>query len=141
MADHPNKGPMKRYTVRLLAVMTVYILALVGGQLAMREGLLSDAAAFPIALVCGLCITAVFLVIGALIVEMKDEFLKMLMVRQTLIATGIALGAAAMHGFLSEFGIVDRVDAYWWPVVFFAGLFVGQIANRITYGTWGTTLR
>ena len=138
---NPNRVAMRRYTVRLMSVMTIYVLALVGGQLAMQQGLLPDAAAFPVALVCGLCVASVFLIIGALIVDMKDEFLRMLMVRQTLIATGIALGAAAMHGFLTAFDVVPRLDAFWWPMAFFAGLFVGQIANRITYGTWGVWLK
>ena len=141
MGTNPNQAAMRRYTVRLMSVMTVYVVALIGGLLAMRHGLLPDAAAFPIALVCGLCVASVFLIIGALIVEMKDEFMRMLLVRQTLIATGIALGAAAMHGFLTTFDVVARIDAFWWPVAFFGGLFVGQVANRITYGTWGVCLK
>ena len=33
--------------------------------------------------------------------------------------------------------LVMHVDAYWWPVAWFLGLFIGAVANRIEYGTWG----
>ncbi|WP_265569725.1 hypothetical protein [Sphingomicrobium nitratireducens] len=138
MATNPNRAAARRYTIRLLAVMTVYVAALVGGQLAMKNGLLPDTAAIAIALVCGLCIALTFFVMGRFMVEMQDEFLRMLMVRQTLIAAAFALSLAAFHGFLSDFDAIPRVDAYWWPVLFFIGQFIGQVSNRLTYGTWGS---
>lgn len=136
--SNPSRAAMKRYVWRLLAVMVIYVTALIGGQFAMKAGLLAPQAAIAIALVCGLCIVFTFVIMGRLMVETQDEFMRLLFVRQALIASGFALSLAAMHGFLSEFEIVDRIDAYWWPVLFFVGQFIGQIANRVTYGTWGT---
>lgn len=133
----PNRAAMSRYTWRLMSIMAVYVTALIGGQFAMKYDLLGPVAAIPIALICGLCIVLTFVVMGRLIVEIQDEFVRMLFVRQSLIAAGFGFSLAAIHGFLSEFGVIDRVDAYWWPVLFFVGQFVGQISNRITYGTWG----
>ncbi|AUX68557.1 hypothetical protein CHX26_02650 [Porphyrobacter sp. HT-58-2] len=129
---------MKRYVWRLMAVMTVYAGALVGGQFAMQAGLLGPQAAVAIALVCGLCIALTFVIMGRLMIETEDEFMRLLFVRQTLIASGFALSLAAIHGFLSDFEIIAQIDAYWWPVLFFAGQFIGQVANRMKYGTWGT---
>jgi len=127
----------KRYTRRLLAIMVVYLTALIGGQLAIKEGIVPASTAIPIAVTSGLCIVLTFVVMGRLMVEMQDEFLRMLFVRQTLIAAGFALSLAAIHGFLTDFDLADHIDAYWWPVLFFAGQFIGQVANRIQYGTWG----
>ncbi len=76
-------------------------------------------------------------IMGRLMVETQDEFMGLLFVRQTLIASGIALSLAAIHGLMSDFDLVKRIDAYWWPVLFFIGQFVGQVANRVKYGTWG----
>jgi len=138
MSSNPSRAAMKRYVWRLMAVIAVYASALVGGQLAMKAGLLGPQAAIAIALVCGLCIALTFVIMGRLMIETQDEFMRLLFVRQTLIAAGFALSLAAVHGFLSDFDIISRIDAYWWPVLFFAGQFLRQIANRVQYGTWGS---
>ena len=137
MTPNPSRAAMRRYVWRLTAVMTVYATALVGGQFAMQAGLLGAEAAIAIALACGLCIALTFVIMARLMIETQDEFMRLLLVRQTLIASGFALSLAAIHGFLSDFDIIARIDAYWWPVLFFAGQFLGQIANRVQYGTWG----
>ena len=56
---------------------------------------------------------------------------------QIVIATGFALSICAVHGFLSSFDVLPKTDLYWAPVLWFAGLGVGQLANRVRYGTWG----
>ena len=129
---------MNRYVRRLMSIMVVYVTALIGGQFAMKAELLGPMTAIPIALICGLSIALTFFIMGRLMVETNDEFMRLLFVRQSLIASGFALSLAAIHGFLSEFELIDRIDAYWWPVLFFVGQFVGQVANRLKYGTWGT---
>lgn len=128
---------MQRYTRRIGGIMVVYVTALIGGQMAMKAGLLPPMAAIPIALICGLSIALTFFVMGRLMVETQDEFVRLLFVRQTLIASGFALSLAAIHGFLSDFDLIARIDAYWWPVLFFMGQFIGQVSNRLKYGTWG----
>lgn len=138
MSSNPSRAAMRRYVWRLMSVMTIYAAVLVGGQFAMRAGLLGPQAAVAIALVCGLCIALTFVIMGRLMIETEDEFMRLLFVRQTLIASGFALSLAAIHGFLSDFEIIAQIDAYWWPVLFFAGQFIGQVANRMKYGTWGT---
>lgn len=82
-------------------------------------------APIPIAFVCGLCIALIFVIMGCLMAETQDEFMRLLLVRQTLIASGFALSCAAIHGFMSDFDFVQRIDAYWWPVLFFIGQFAG----------------
>ncbi|QDP19418.1 hypothetical protein [Sphingomonas xanthus] len=136
----PNKLAQRRYLWRILAVVTVYMVAVVIGGRLHHAGQLSPAGAVAAALVPGLCIAATFWAIGRFIVELEDEFMRMLMVRQSLIATAFALSIAAIHGFLSSFDLVARIDAYWWPVSWFFGLGIGAAANRIRYGTWGQCL-
>ena len=85
----------------------------------------------------GLAVVGIFWAIGRLIVEEKDEFIRMLIVRQALIATGFALGLATIWGFLEFAGVVPHLDAYWVAIVWFFGQFVGAVSNRITYGSWG----
>lgn len=138
MAENSNRAAMKRYTRRLAAIMLVYVGAIFLGVSAKESGALEGALLYVAAIVPGICILAVFWAMGRIMIELKDEFIRMLMVRQTLIATAFALGLAAIHGFLTIFGLTEKIDAFWWPTLFFLGLFVGQVANRIKYGTWGT---
>lgn len=90
-----------------------------------------------LAILPGLAISGMFWAIGRLIIEETDEFIRMLTIRQTLIASALALSAASIWGFLESADLVPHLDAYWIAVVWFAGLFVGAVANRIEHGTWG----
>lgn len=94
-------------------------------------------ARFVLALLPGLAISGNFWAIGRLIVEEQDEFLRMLIIRQSLIASALALTTASVWGFLESADMVVHVDAYWFAIIWFFGLGVGAIFNRIQYGTWG----
>ena len=59
------------------------------------------------------------------------------MVRQTLWASGFALSVATVWGFLENFDLVEHVDAYSVAIVWFFGLGVGGIVNKLTIGEPG----
>jgi hypothetical protein len=67
-------------------------------------------------------------------VEEGDEYLRMLMVRQTLWASAFALSLATVWGFLEAFELVDHIESYYIAVVWFFGLGVGAIMNKLTLG-------
>ncbi|MEJ7777198.1 MAG: hypothetical protein WKF52_07445 [Sphingomicrobium sp.] len=56
------------------------------------------------------------------------------MVRQMLIASGIAMVVATIYGFLENYGLVPHVPAFYLSVLFFAGLGVGSLVNWLTVG-------
>ncbi len=121
----------------MMVVMVVYVLVIIGGSFAKNEGLLNDAATILVAIVSGLCVAGVFWAIGRLIVEEEDEYLRMLVVRQSLIATGFALSIASIHGFLAIFEVLPKTDLFWVPMLWFAGLAIGAASNRLKFGSWG----
>lgn len=127
----------RRYVIRMALLMGAYLLILFGVTSRFHNGGVDSTQAFILALLPGLPIVGVFWAIGRLLIELNDEFMRMLMVRQIIIAAGFSMSIAAVHGFLSTFEVVSKVDAYWWPVAFFFGLFIGQVANYLKYGTWG----
>jgi len=90
--------------------------------------------AYAAAIVPALLIIGVFVAIGRYLLEERDEFVRMLMIRQTLIASALALSVATIWGFLENFGLVARVDAYWLVVVWFGGLGLGRCLNTLTIG-------
>ena len=136
-----GKSPARRrYLARLAIFVTVYMASLVAAVTLIRQHHVTGAPAWALALVPGLAVVGYFWTIGMYIVEQRDEFVRMLMVRQTLIATGFALSVASVWGFLEQFALVGHVEAYWIVVVWSFGLLLGLLSNRLTHGAWGECL-
>ena len=119
----------KRYTHRVLTLMTAYAALLVLANLLFERTEPTGAAAWGIALLPALPVIGVFFVIGRLLVELSDEYVRMLMVRQTLVATATMLALATAYGFLEDFGLTPHLPAYYAAVLWFAGLGVGGCLN------------
>ncbi|ANU06900.1 hypothetical protein [Paraurantiacibacter namhicola] len=127
----------KRYLVRIAAAMVIYIASLFAAETFIEDGGLSGAPAYILASIPGLSFAAVIWAFGALIVEEQDEFFRLLYVRQGLIATTIALTAAAVWGFLETYMPVEHIRAFWWPTLWCGGIAVGAVFNKVKYGTFG----
>ncbi len=133
-----SKGEVNRRYIKRIALFTsLYLATLALATFASREYSPPLELRTFLSTLPGLAIAGMFWAIGRLIVEQTDEFIRMLTIRQSLWATGFALSAASVWGFLEQADIVIHVDAYWWAVVWFFGLGVGAVINRIQYGTWG----
>lgn len=129
--------PSHVYIGRVALCMMFYLMTLFMAEHLIEDRGLGGWMAAILAALPGLSFAGLVWVYGALIVEEKDEFLRMLHVRQGLIATGIALTLAAVWGFLETYYIVDHVAAFWWPTIWCMGFLVGGLANIIKYGTAG----
>ena len=131
----PQSPAQRVYNRRVLVFCTAYAFALFGGVGYFRNhpgahGL----TAYVAATVPALAIIGVFFAIGRYLVEERDEYLRMLMVRQTLVATAFALSLATLWGFLTSFDLAPRIDSYYVAVVWFAGLGIGSCVNRFWAG-------
>jgi len=135
-ANQPSVSA-RRYLTRLAATMAFYLISLF-----LAEYVIEDLGVTgPIAILCatlpGLAFAGVVWIFGALIVEEKDEFIRLLHVRQGLIATGITLTCAAVWGFLERYFIVEHLEAFWWPTIWCFGVGIGAVFNKIKYDTFG----
>jgi hypothetical protein len=124
----------RRYNQRVLWLSALYGLFLVGSVYGFAHHMLSGPAAYVAAVLPALPIIGVFAAIGRYLVEEQDEYVRMLMVRQTLWASGIALSVATIWGFLESFDLVGHIDAYYIAVLWFAGLGIGACINKLTLG-------
>jgi hypothetical protein len=124
----------RRYNRRVVVASLAYAVALLGAVYAFKHHLLSGPVAWVAAALPALAIIAIFVAIGRYLVEESDEYLRMLMTRQTLWASGFALGIATIWGFLESFDLVGHVPAYAVSVLWFGGLGLGGAANRLTIG-------
>ena len=124
----------RRYVWRLAAAMLGYIATLFLAEYLIDDRGLDGPLAWVVALLPGLCVGAVFWAIARLLIEEQDEYLRSLLVRQTLVATGFTMVVATIYGFLENYRLVPHVDAFYLAVLFFGGLGVGSIVNRLTIG-------
>ena len=127
----------RRFLLRLGVSAAVLGLSVVLARHVIGQELVSGPLLWGLALIPGLAMVGIFYAYGMLIVEQKDEFIRMLVVRQLVIATGIALAFATVWGFLEEFGLVAHVYAYYVAVAWIVGFAFGGLVNRITHGAWG----
>ncbi len=125
---------MKRYTYRLLLTFCVYAIALVGANMWFRHAPPSGLLAYVVALLPALPIIGVFVVIARLLIEMRDEYVRMLLVRQSLVATGFMLSVVTGWGFLEDFGLVPHIQGYYATVLWFGGLGLGGCLNAFLEG-------
>ena len=130
-----SKSPaQRRYVMRVLAAMVGYIATLFLAEILIDDRGLSGPLAWLVALLPGLCVASVFWAIGRLLVEETDEYLRSLLVRQMLVATGLTMVIATIYGFLENYRLVGHIDAFYLTVLFFAGLGVGAVVNKLTMG-------
>jgi 4-amino-4-deoxy-L-arabinose transferase-like glycosyltransferase len=131
----PASPALRRYNKRVILFCAAYACALFGGvgYFKNHPGAHGVTAYFA-AIVPALAIIGVFFAIGRYLIEEADEYLRMLMVRQTLIATAFALSLATLWGFLNSFDLAPRIDSYYVAVVWFGGLGIGSCINKIMSG-------
>jgi hypothetical protein len=131
------KSPaIRMYLIRLFVLMSIYIITLIAAVTAFKSHAVSGIAAYALAVLPALPIIGVFWAVMRLLVEESDEFIRMMHVRQSLVATGFCLTVMTIWEFLQNFDLVPQGNggfgaAFFW----FMGLGVGALYNRITLGT------
>ena len=131
------KPAAKRNLWRTAVIMVVYMAGIFATKYLVEDQGLSGLPAYALALIPGLAIAAVFWTSWQAITETDDEFMRMLAVRQNLIAAGFAMAVASVWGTLEMFDLVPHVAAFYIVILWAVGIFVGLIVNRITHGVWG----
>lgn len=132
-----SSQPNRRFVIRLAGSAALFLVAVFAAKNLIGEGHDGGALAWVLALLPGLAMVSIFYAYGMLLIEQTDEFIRMLVIRQLVIGTGIALSFATVWGFLEEFGLVEHIYPYFVTVVWFVGFAFGGLVNRITLGAWG----
>lgn len=125
-----NLSPaMRRYNRRVLWLSILYAVLLFGVVWLFRHRPPAGPIAYVIGVLPAIPVVGFFVNMGRYLIEEQDEYLRALQVRQLLIATGIALSASTIWGFLEGFGLLPHLPAYAWAVVWLAGLGAGACIN------------
>jgi hypothetical protein len=127
----------KRYNHRVIWLSLLYAAFLLPAVYGFKHNLVPSQLKYMVAILPALPIIGIFGVIGRYLVEEQDEYVRMLMVRQILWASAFTLSIATTWGFLDNFGLVGHADGYWIVILWFFGLGLGGIYNRLTLGDRG----
>ena len=128
---------LKRYNGRVIWLSLFYAAFLLVAVYGFKHQLVPDALKYVIAVLPALPIIGIFAALGRYLIEEGDEYLRMLMVRQILWASGLTLSVATIWGFLDNFGLVGHADGYWLIALWFVGLGIGGVMNKLTLGDGG----
>jgi hypothetical protein len=129
---------VRRYLKRLAILMSFYLVTLFAAVWLFRHGPTLGPFAWPLAIAPALPIIGVFWAVMRLLVEEQDEYLRMLFVRQALIATGFCLTVMTIWEFLQNFDLVPPGNGGFGAAVFwFIGLGIGGIVNKLSTGSAG----
>ena len=127
-----SRSALRRYNFRVGAATLAYLAALALAVRLVRGGLVDGPIAWVLAILPGLAVIGIFWAFARLLVEETDEYRRMLLVGQTLIATAFTLSVATVWGFLENFGLVAHIDGFYIAVLWFIGLGLGALYNRVS---------
>ena len=71
------------------------------------------------------------------LVEIDDEYLRMLQVRAMLVATGVTFAITSMWGMVELFTTAPRLPVFFVFPIWCLGLIVGRLVNKLTLGDAG----
>jgi len=121
----------RRYNRRVIVLALVYVALLFSAVYLLNRDMVAGPLAYVVGVLPALPVIGFFVAIGACLVEETDEYLRMLLVRQSLVATGVAMTGATAWGFLEGFELLPHLVGYAWPILWFAGLGAGSCVNRL----------
>ncbi|EXS69222.1 hypothetical protein [Sphingobium sp. Ant17] len=127
----------RRYTRRMIPISLAYVGAVGLASRLIPDNAAANGATVAIALVPGLAALGWIWAMARLLVELDDEYLRMLEVRKFLIATGFALSITSVWGVLELFTTVPALPVFFvWPL-WCVGLALGQLVNWRQTGVAG----
>lgn len=135
MMSRRNTTATRRYVLRLAMAVVGYLISLALAVRFLESGAGAGIWGYLLATAPGVSVAGVFWAFGRLLIEEKDEYQRMLLVRQSLVATGFTLSIVTVWGFLDDFGMVPHLGAFYVVVLWFVGLGVGSFFN------WLATVR
>lgn len=121
----------RRYNRRVLLLSIAYVALLFPAVHLISRHLVAGPIAYVVGVLPALAVSGFFWLMARYLFEETDEYLRVVQVRQLLLASGIALTAATIWGFLEGFDLVPHIAAYAWPIVWFGGLGIGACLESV----------
>ncbi len=129
--SQPMPHYMKRYTLRVLLFMAAYTVILIGGKTYAQSADLSQFVRIALAVATALPICGVFWAIFRMLIEVDDEYQRLLFAKQILLGTAWALAIVTVWEFLTVYDVLAS-GPKWTGVIWFMtfGLAGGYVRLR-----------
>lgn len=127
----------RAYFRRMMTAAVLYMVAIFAAASLLKDHAPVSPLSIAIALLPGLAVLLMIAAIARLMLELNDEFVRLLVVRQALAATAITLSVTSVWGMLEMFTDLPKLDVFWVFPLWCMGLAVGSIINKITLGAGG----
>jgi hypothetical protein len=121
----------RAYMRRFVPMMIAYVVILMGAIWLKRHVAPSEPLMALLAILSAVPLIGVVWAIGRMLLDETDEYQRMLLARQIIVATGFMLSVTSVWGFLEDFGQVPHVPIYWAFIIWCAGLGVGSAVNEL----------
>lgn len=130
----PRSPAYRRYFRRHIGLTVIYLAAIALASLLVPDDARPSLGTVLIALLPGLAVVGWIWSMGRLLVELDDEYMRMLEVRKFIIATGITLAVVSVWGIIELYTTVPRLPVFFVFPLWCLGLGIGSIANRLSFG-------
>ncbi len=120
-----------RYLRRFFPTMALYVALVWISPLAIETTGATGPLLWGMAILPALPLMAVFWIIGRLLIELRDEYVRMIEIRKALVATGFAMSAASAWGFLEVYADAPHLPLFTVPILWFGGLAIGSVVNLV----------
>jgi hypothetical protein len=127
----------RRYTRRSLAGSAIYIAGVAIATLLIPDDAPATVGPIALAIVAGSGVLVWIWALSRYLVELEDEYLRMLQIRGMLVATGVTLGVTSMWGLVELFTTAPRLPVFFVYPLWCLGLLVGAFFNKRTVGDTG----
>ena len=129
---------VRRYLRRHIALSLIYVAAVALASWLIPDDAPASAPVIALSLLPGAAVIGWLWAMARLLIELDDEYLRMLEVRKFLVATGFTLAITGTWGLLELFSpAIPRLPVFFVFPLWCLGLFVGQLFNRWGYGDAG----
>lgn len=134
-AAHPA---YRRYMGRMILLTVAYLASIALASWLIPDDAPANALTVALAVVPGLAVVGWIWAMGRLLVELDDEYLRLLEVRKIVVATGVTLALTSVWGILELYSPdVPKLPVFFVFPLWCLGLALGQLVNRLTLGDGG----
>jgi len=125
------------YNRRVAAASVIYVAAVFVASSVLHRRAPISPLAIGVALLPGIAVSFMIYAMARLMIELDDEYLRLLEVRKALVATALTLAGCSAWGLLEIFTAVPTLPVFWVFPIWCVGLVVGALFNRLTLGKGG----
>lgn len=134
----PYHPAIRRYGKRIVPITFGYLATIALATALVPDNAPANAVTIGLALLPGMAALGWLWAMGRLLIELDDEYLRMLEVRKFLVATGATLAITSVWGVLELYSPdIPRLAVFFVFPMWCGGLILGQLVNRFAFGDQG----